>query len=118
MWATQDISFDLDDEMTDRPVVTVLVTTPAGSMTVLAEIDRRGQTWLLKGTHVQGRGSNSIGAANLMVMAHALMEGLGLHGLDIEGALRTTGANPDHRPRLFRFSRRVRSPPHAGPAVP
>ena len=114
MWAGGDISFEMVDDMTDDPVVTLLVTTPAGMLMFVAEPEERGSTLVLKGVHVQATRPNAIGTANLMVVARALMEGMDLDGLEVEGALRTTGANPGHRPRPFRFSRRVRPAPAPG----
>jgi hypothetical protein len=43
-----------------------------------------------------------------MVIAQAVMEGMDLDGLIVKGALRSTGANPGHRPRDIRFTRRIR----------
>lgn len=114
MWAVSDILFEMVDDMTDDPVVTLLVSTPAGRLTFVAEPEERGSTLVLKGTHVQDARPNAIGTANLMVVAQALMEGMDFDGLEVEGAIRTTGANPGHRPRLFRFARRVRPSPVPG----
>ena len=111
MWLVGDLSFELIDDMTDDPVVTIVVTTPAGRLTFIAEPVSRGATLVLQGTHVQGAHPNAVGMANLMVVAQAVMEGMGFDGLEVEGALRTTGANPGHRPRPIRFTRRVRPPP-------
>jgi len=111
MWSIPEISFEMVDDMTDDPVVTLVAITPAGRLTFVAELVKRETILVLRGTHVQDADPNAIGAANLMVIAQALMEGMGFDGLDVEGAVRTTGANPGHRPRAFRFTRRVRLAP-------
>lgn len=113
-----DISLEMVDDMTDDPVVTLRISTPAGRLTFVAEPEERGRTLILKGTHVQDARPNTIGMANLMVVAQALMEGMGFDGLEVEGAICTTWANPGHRPRLVRFARRVRPPPVPGPGGP
>lgn len=118
MWAVGDISFELVDDMTDDPVVTLLVATPVGRLMFVAEPVERGGTLVLRGTHVQDARPNAVGTANLMVIAQALMERMGFDGLEVEGAIRTTGANPGRRPRVFRFARRVRPPPAPGPGGP
>jgi hypothetical protein len=116
MWAVGDISFELLDDMTDDPVVTLLVMTPAGRLMFVAEPMEQGTSLVLQGTHVQDARVNAVGTANLMVIAQALMEGMGFDELVVEGALRTTGANPGRRPRALRFTRRVRPPPAPRPA--
>ena len=118
MWSTADVSFEIVDNMTDDPVATLVVNTPAGRLTFMAELVQRGATLVVRGTHVQDVHPNAVGAANLMVIAHALMERMGFDGPEIEGAVRTTGANPGHRPRAFRFTRRVRPAPAFGRAGP
>ena len=108
LWTTQDISFDFVDDMTDDPIVTLRIFTPVGPLTFMAQPVMVGTTMLLKGLHAQDSAANTVGPGNLMVIAHAVMEGMDLDGLVIEGAIRSTGANPGHRPRDVRFARRVR----------
>lgn len=115
VWKVVDISFDVIADLTDDPVMTVVVRTPAGAVTITAEPVERGTTLVLRGAHVQDAKPNALGPANLMVMAQALMERMEYDGLEIEGAIRTTGANPGHRPGVFRFARRIRSPPSPRP---
>jgi NADH dehydrogenase FAD-containing subunit len=118
MWDVADISFEIVSDMTDDPVVTLLVQTPAGQLTFTAEPVENGDTLVARGTHVQDASTNAIGTANLMVIAQALMERMGYDGLVVEGALRTTGANPGRRPRPIRFTRHVRPALTQGPRAP
>ena len=113
LWTTQDISFDFVDDMTDDPIVTLRIFTPVGPLTFMAQPVMVGTTMLLKGLHAQDSAANTVGPGNLMVIAPpvmetSVMEGMDLDGLVIEGAIRSTGANPGHRPRDVRFARRVR----------
>jgi hypothetical protein len=95
--------------MTDHPVVTVRVLTPIGSLRFMAEPVMQGATMLLKGLPMQDLTPNAVDMANLMVIARVVMERMDLDGLVIEGAIRSTGAKPGHRPRGIRFTRRVRA---------
>jgi hypothetical protein len=112
-WAVEDVSFEIARELTDGPVVTVMVATPGGNLVFMGEPGMVGNWAVLRRTHVQGSQPNGVGMANLMVIAQAIIEGVGLDGLIVDGALRTTGAGQGHRPRTFRFPRRVR-PASAG----
>jgi hypothetical protein len=104
--------------MTSDPVVTVVVSTPDGTLKFMAEPEAQGSTLVLRGTHAQDAHANAVGAGNLLVLAQALMERMGFDGLVVEGAIRTTGANPGRRPRLLRFTRRVRHARAKGPSRP
>jgi hypothetical protein len=108
MWGIKDISFEIVNDMTDDPVVTLAVRTPSGVVIFVAEPTMRGAVLSLHGTHVQNASPNALGMANLMIIAQALMQRMGLDGLVVEGAIRTTGANPGRRPRVLRFTRRLR----------
>ena len=109
LWTAGDIAFDIVYDETDHPIVTLCVMTPAGPIRFMAEPVMRGETMVLIGLHVQDLQPNVAGAANLAVIARAVMEGMDLDGIVIKGAVRTTGANPGRRPRDIRFSRRVHS---------
>jgi hypothetical protein len=108
MWDPADVAFDLVDDLTSDPVMTVFVFTPAGVMKVMAEPRWMGRTLVLGGLHMQDLSPNLVGAANLMVIARVVMQRMNADGPVIEGGLRSTGANPGHRHGALRFSRRVR----------
>lgn len=118
MWTIEDISFEMVDDMTDDPVVTVRVTTPLGRLDFAAEViaENDGRKLILGGLHVQEPAPGSIGQANLRTIVRAAMERMKLDGLDVEGAVRTTGSRPGRLPGVLRFSRRVPPPPSSGPS--
>ena len=118
MWSAEDISFEIVSDMSDDPVVTLLVHTPAGRLRFIGEPVERDGILIARSTHVQDATANAIGSANLMVIAQALMEGMDYDGLIVEGALRTTGANPGRRPRPLRFTRLIRLTSTQGPQCP
>jgi hypothetical protein len=73
----------------------------------MAEIDLVGRTLILNGTHLESDGGpQSIGVANLRAVAAAVLEWMDCDEARIEGAPRTTGANPGLKPRALRFTLR------------
>jgi hypothetical protein len=72
----------------------------------MAELEEHGRTLRLIGLHIQGAAANAIGVANLRVLADAVMEKMDYDAIEIEGAIRTTGAGPGRRPGCLRFTRR------------
>lgn len=115
MWSVEEISFETVDDMTDDPVVTLLASTPIGTLAFVAEVVVQGTTLVLRGTHVQGAFPGAVGMVNLGQIAQAVMEGMDFDALVVEGAVRTTGARPGRRPREFRYARRVLHLCPAGP---
>jgi len=113
VWNAADVSFDMVDDLTSDPVVTIIVRTPDGRLRVMAEPEMAGCTLILRRVHVQDAWPNAIGVANLKMLARVVMERMDVDGLVVEGAFRTTGANPGRRPDILRFSRRVRPAPAA-----
>ena len=109
VWNPAHITFDIVNEMSAGSIVTIAVTTPIGVLKVMAEAAMTGRTLILDQVHVQDGWPNAVGWINLRLIAGRVMEGLDLDGLVIKGAIRTTGANPGRRPRVIRFTRRVRA---------
>jgi hypothetical protein len=115
-WRTAEIGFRLFDDLTSESVVTVEIATPAGVLLAMAEPEERGKALILHGFHMQAtRGANSVGPGNLRLLADIVMERMGYDEIVIEGAVRTSGANPGHRPRPRRFTRRPLAPSGARP---
>jgi hypothetical protein len=108
LWRRDQLWFELEDETTAHPVVTVVIQTPAGRLSVMAETLRQDRSLVLRGLHVQSEGlrRNAIGSANLAFLVRVFMEVMGLDELVVTSGLRTTGANPGRPPRERRFTRR------------
>jgi hypothetical protein len=109
MWHRTDVSFDLVDDLTSSPVVTISIATPVGVLRLMAEPEMIGRTLRLRRVHVQDAYPNAVGPANWRLIAAVVMERMNVDGLVVEGALRTIGANPGRRPGVLRFTRRLRS---------
>lgn len=106
-WTVNDITaVEIEPDHTDGGVVTIRVATPAGTVRIMGQIDIEGRTLVVKGAHIQSDGgANAFGVVNLRVIALAVLERIDCDETRIEGAARTTGANPGHRPRVIRFTR-------------
>jgi hypothetical protein len=98
---------------TDEDGNTVLfkIGTPSGVIEVLAEVVIDDRCVTLIGTHIESTiGPNALGPATLRAFVLLLLQRMDLDEITIEGAARTTGANPGHTPKPIRFSRSHFSP--------
>ena len=91
-------------------VITIRVGTPAGIVAIMGEVAIEDRTLVLRGVHIEGARPNSVGIANLRTIAAIVLERIDCDEARVEGAARTTGANPGHQPRVVRFARRSRDP--------
>lgn len=109
MWTADDIQIELEDELTDGPVVTARIITPEGALQVMAEIEWRGRELVLDRLHMHGETllPNELGPHRLRQLAQALIEWMDLDALVINGAVRTSGAHRGRLPRPLRFTRKL-----------
>jgi hypothetical protein len=119
MWQQHEIGFELFAELSGDKVVTAQITTPDGVILMMAELEQEhnGRRLKLMRFHAQGLGvgSNSVGHANLRVLVRKVMEEMDYDELVVEGAPRTSGANPGRTPRVLRFTRGPVPAPQASP---
>lgn len=110
MWGAARIAIVLVADDTDDPVVTAEIVTPAGTLRAMAEPEWVDRLLILHGYHMHGEnvGPNEFGWRQLRWLADAVMEILDVDEIRIEGEVRTSGANPGHRPRPLRFARKIR----------
>ncbi|WP_143525377.1 hypothetical protein [Rhizobium hainanense] len=108
IWTKKDVAFHFVNEATSHPVCTVEIQTPDGVISVMAEPQMIGNTFYLRGFHIQGEdiSMNDLGAHRLRNLAEIAMEEMECHELVVEGAVRTTGAGRGRKPRPVRFTRR------------
>jgi len=109
------VTIRLSEDDSDGNIFTFDFDTTAGSLKVMAEVRVAGRRAYASGLHIQGndRGKNAFGWVHLRALAQAALDWLGdnYDELTIEGAVRTSGANPGRRPGDLRFTRRLRAPP-------
>ncbi len=108
-WTTDDIQIEMEDELTDGDVVTARITTPAGALLVMAEVEPQGRELLLYGLHMQGETirPNGLGPHRLRQLAQMLRELVDLDAIVIQGATRISGAHRGRLPRPLRFTRKL-----------
>lgn len=114
MWTAADIKIVILDDATEATVATARIITPAGSLLIMFEQpELRGHCLVLRECHMHGEdvGPKAFGHTQIYWLARAAMELLDVEQIQIEGAIRTSGRNPGHRPRAVRFTRKVR--PHS-----
>ena len=73
-WRIDDVSFDLVGDLTEGPVMTIRVSTPDGSLVMMAEPEENGRTLRLRRFNAEGMAANALGPAKLRAMADVLME--------------------------------------------
>lgn len=74
-WTLDDITgVELDAELSEGDVLTVCVNTPAGEIWIIGEIEIDGRLLVAKGVHMHGDGANSVGIANLRIIAAAILD--------------------------------------------
>lgn len=106
-WTKDDVSVEIDNSLTADPVVTVVFQTPIGHVTVMAELIVRNNHALAGRLHIHGTSfePGELGISGLRALAFRAMEILDVSSIQIDGARRTTGANPGNTPRPIRFTR-------------
>jgi hypothetical protein len=111
VWTAAELTgLGIEDASSEGNIVTISIGTPAGNVVVMAEVDLSpdGKILFARGVHIHSdAGARTIGVANLRVLAAFVLERMNCDEASVEGAVRTTGANPGHRPRVLRFTRRV-----------
>ena len=112
MWTADDIVIILRHDLTDDPVVTAEIKTPDGTIWVMADLSITGDVMTLRQVHIHGHdvGSRGYGARRLLWLVQAVMEAIDVNLTIVEGASRTTGANPGRRPGPIRFQRKTVAP--------
>lgn len=104
-------SLDLAVDESDGDVLTIQIGTPSGEVKMMAEIAFDERTLVVRGLHIHSSGGPlTVGIANLRVLVQFVLERIDCDEARIEGAIRTTGANPGRRPRGLRFTRKSDPP--------
>jgi hypothetical protein len=110
MWTKDDLVIEIDDPLTDDPIVTATIRTPDGDLMVMAEVLVNDKTLSLRDLHLHGVniGPLEYGYRRLRALVAGVMDTLEKYdAIVVQGAVRTSGAGKGHRPRPIRFSRAV-----------
>jgi hypothetical protein len=107
VWTAADVKVVIDDETSAGSVVTVRISTPAGDLEIIADIESFGRELVLSGLHIQTGTlrANSLGWARLRQIARAVAEMADVDAVVVKGAARTTGARPGRVPSHIRIAR-------------
>ena len=106
-----DITFVLDETLSDDPIFTVSIVTPLGTLGLMAEIMFENGVVELRGLHIGGDPATEWGWSRLRTIARWATEVLDVDEIIVVGAIRTSGANPGRRPGRYR----IRRPPRTAP---
>jgi hypothetical protein len=99
-----DITFEIVYDASEGTVITASIAVAAGSIELMGEISENGRTLLATGVHIVVRGpSGPLTKRTMEAIARRVMAEMDYDEIVVEGAARTTGARPGHRPRQFRF---------------
>jgi hypothetical protein len=105
MWSPVEITFEIE-EGDDGQVAIVIITTPEGEIELLAEFHEVAGGLRLIGAHIfSAMRANTLSIARIRQIAAAAMERLGYDAIEVEGAVRTSGASPGRKPSVLRFTR-------------
>lgn len=100
----EDVTIEIVYDASEGEVVTARIAIPGGSIELMGEIAESGRTLLVTGVHVAVRGpAGLLTKATIETIARRVMKEMDYDEIVVEGAARTTGARPGHRPRRFRF---------------
>ncbi|WP_420723157.1 hypothetical protein [Hwanghaeella sp. LZ110] len=106
MFTEKDIIVKYSEDMSAGDVVTLELQTPEGSLILMGNVTRFGRGVLLvEQVHIESVGASPMNRKKLNVMAAVVMEELDVNTIEIQGAVRTSGANPGRRPKPFPFDR-------------
>lgn len=99
-----EVTFEIVFDASEGVVLTVRIELPEGSLLLMGEIREDGRRLLATGAHMEVEGASGLLTKMTMKkIARRVMKEMDYDEIIIEGAARTTGARPGHRPRRFRF---------------
>ena len=103
MWAPDEISIEIED--VDHHVAVVIITTPAGTLSLIGGISIVGRMMRIDRAHVEGLEIGALGRAGLNAIGRKLLEVADVDEIIIQGGTRTTGRTRGKVPRPIRFGR-------------
>jgi hypothetical protein len=106
VWTIDQISIEIDD--VDHPVAVLVITTPAGALSLIGSVSIAGRVMRIDRAHVEGLEMGALGRAGLHAIGRKLLEIADVDEIIIQGGTRTTGRTKGKVPRPIRFPRATR----------
>ncbi|GJE61473.1 hypothetical protein MPOCJGCO_3595 [Methylobacterium trifolii] len=103
MWPSNSSGVEIEVEEIYGNTVLARITVPGGILEVLGEVEFAGRELRFLDAHIEGLAPGLVGRRVLNEICRKAMETYDVDGIHIEGATRSTGANPGRRPRTIRF---------------
>jgi hypothetical protein len=106
MWTSGQITIEIADA--EHPVAVVVITTPAGTLSLIGSISIARRVMRIDRAHVEGLTIGALGRAGLNAIGLKLLEVADVDEIIIQGGTRTTGRAQGKVPRPIRVSRASR----------
>jgi hypothetical protein len=103
MWHAHALSVELED--VEGNVVSIDVSTPAGVLQIIGEIERADRVLYVRKTHLGGLSPGVLGLQGLRAVALKIMEEADADEIVIQGNARSTGKRKGRVPRPIRYRR-------------
>jgi hypothetical protein len=103
MWTSDQISIEIED--VDHPVAMLVITTPAGTLSLIGSLSIAGRVMRVDRVHMEGLDTGALGRAGLNAIGRKLLEVADVDEIIIQGGTRTTGRTKGKVPRPIRFPR-------------
>jgi hypothetical protein len=101
VWTTDQVSIEVED--VEHPVAVLVITTPAGTLSLIGSISIAGRVMRIDRAHVEGLETGALGRAGLNAIGRKLLEVADVDEIIIQGGTRTTGRSKGQVPRPIRF---------------
>jgi hypothetical protein len=109
VWTPEQISVEIEEA--EHPVAVLLITTPAGMLSLIGSISIVGRVLRIDRAHVDGMRMGGHGRAGLNAIGHKLLALADVDKIIIQGGTRTTGRTKGKVPRPIPFPRQARPRP-------
>jgi hypothetical protein len=104
--ATDQISIEIED--VDHPVAVLVITTPAGRLSLIGSVSIVERVMRIDRAHVEGLTVGALGRAGLNAIGRKLLEVADVDEIIVQGGTRTTGRTKGKIPCPIRFPRTPR----------
>lgn len=105
-----EFDYVLLDDGSKGAVATIVIIVPGAKIMIIGEVEDVGGGLLVERAHIaiSPPYAHVLTWGTMRAIAERILQDTGYAGIVIRGAPRTTGARPDHIPRVLGFTRRNR----------